>query len=261
MTWHRDDSHEFEGNAPRRRESGVPSAAIAQRLVARRLAKQSAGRVISGATNSRSGARPGARSGARLVPHAHHNHEHEGYLIKELQQLLRTQIEARIRAKGFWLSFPHSAVLMILQEEPGLSGAQLARRNSVTAQTMNGLLQPLEAKGLIERRPDPENARVLKCYLKPKGIGLLQQGMHEAGAVFDLMLGTLSDLEREGFRRILRRCIDALQARGVKSLAAKKSGMACDVLTQGATLNMKVNVQKKTKPKAKAKKRSIGSGR
>jgi DNA-binding MarR family transcriptional regulator len=143
--------------------------------------------------------------------HEHPNREHEGYLIKELQQLLRTQIEARIRAKGLWLSFPHSAVLMTLNAEPGLSGAQLARRNSVTAQTMNGLLMPLESKGLIERRPDPENARVLKCFLKPKGALVLQQGMHEAATVFNQMLGKLSNREREEFRRILQRCIAALQ--------------------------------------------------
>jgi len=110
-----------------------------------------------------------ARQACAATPLSLPHSDHEGYLIKELQQRLRTQIEARIRAKGLWMSFPHSVVLMSLQENPGLSGAQLARRNSVTAQTMNGLLMPLETKGLIERRPDPENARILKCYLKPLG--------------------------------------------------------------------------------------------
>jgi DNA-binding MarR family transcriptional regulator len=186
MTWHRDDSHALE-----REQRGVKAPVVA---TAARAAVS----------------KPAAAQ-------AQHNREHEGYLIKELQQLLRTQIEARIRAKGLWMSFPHSTVLMILCEEPGLSGAQLARRNSVTAQTMNGLLLPLEAKGLIERRPDPENARVLKCYIKPKGKALLQQGMHEAGVVFNLMLGHLSEREREEFRGILRRCIEALQSRGVEA--------------------------------------------
>jgi DNA-binding MarR family transcriptional regulator len=135
----------------------------------------------------------------------------EGYLIKELQQRLRKQIETRTRAKGLWLSFPHSVVLMTLREEPGLSGAQLARRNSVTAQTMNGLLLPLESKGLIERRSDPENARVLKCYLKAKGAILLERGWQEASAVFEQMLSQLTRSEREQFRGVLQRCIDALQ--------------------------------------------------
>jgi len=164
----------------------------------------------NGRGNGRNGTpAEGRRSaGAPALPHR----DHEGYLIKELQQRLRTQIEARIRAKGLWMSFPHSVVLMTLQEEPGLSGAQLARRNSVTAQTMNGLLVPLEAKGLIERRPDPENARVLKCYLKPVGEQWLKAGSSEAAAVFEQMLGKLSERERGEFRRILSRCIAALQA-------------------------------------------------
>src|SRR5262245_45999994 len=191
MTWQRDESH-----APLRVRGGPQSA--------------------GGESVSRR-ARGGAQSQPHSNPHSNiepPNREHEGYLIKELQQRLRTQIQARIRAKGLWLSFPHSAVLMTLNEQPGLSGAQLARRNSVTAQTMNGLLQPLEEKGLIERRADPENARVLQCFLKPKGVQLLQEGMHEAATVFNQMLGKLSSREREEFRRILQRCIAALQTNG-----------------------------------------------
>jgi DNA-binding MarR family transcriptional regulator len=185
MTWQRDESH-----APLRTRGAVHSAL---------------------GENGQRRTRPVAAVHPNLDQP---NREHEGYLIKELQQRLRTQIEARIRAKGLWLSFPHSAVLMTLNEEPGLSGAQLARRNSVTAQTMNGLLMPLEEKGLIERRSDPENARVLKCFLKPKGVQLLQEGMHEAATVFNQMLGKLSTRERDEFRRILQRCITALQTSG-----------------------------------------------
>jgi DNA-binding MarR family transcriptional regulator len=167
--------------------------------------------VIGSTPVKRSAARSAKEVQAPDLASRDNGRDHEGYLIKELQHRLRTQIEARIRAKGLWLSFPHSVVLMTLREEPGLSGAQLARRNSVTAQTMNGLLMPLESKGLIERRADPENARILQCYLKPKGVEVLEQGMHEAKGVFGLMLGKLSERERSEFRRILQRCIDALQ--------------------------------------------------
>jgi DNA-binding MarR family transcriptional regulator len=194
MTWQRDESHA----TLKARNSGQNAAAGAG--TARRPRQRSAVQV-------------GVERPLRVQPISDHR-DHEGYLIKELQHRLRHRIEARIRAKGLWLSFPHSAVLMILNEEPGLSGAQLARRNSVTAQTMNGLLLPLEKKGLIERRADPENARVLQCFLKPKGVQVLQEGMHEAAAVFNQMLGKLSAREREEFRRILHRCLDALQSNG-----------------------------------------------
>jgi DNA-binding MarR family transcriptional regulator len=161
------------------------------------------------------------RTTSRTTPvRAQTSREHEGYLIKELQHLLRTRIETRIRTKGLWLSFPHSMVLMTLSEQPGLSGAQLARCLGVTAQTMNGLLVPLEQKGLITREHDPDNARVLKSVLTSKGRQLLQQGMQEAGAVFAQMIGTLSERERSNFRHLLRRCIDAL-SRPVDDSAAE----------------------------------------
>ena len=139
--------------------------------------------------------------------------KHEGHLIRELQQVLRTRIESRIRARGIWLSFPHAMVLTRLRDQPGLSGAQLARLAAVTAQTMNGLLLPLEKKGMIERRPDPENARILRCYVKPRGVALLEQGMREVDAVFEQMFGALSQRERAEFRRLLRQCIVALNSR------------------------------------------------
>jgi DNA-binding MarR family transcriptional regulator len=252
MTWHRDDSHALDRDAQHGRKAtasvstSVPASGAAATA---KLTKPAQTKLIH-APASMSAERRESESPCTSPALAHHNREHEGYLIKELQQLLRTQIEARIRAKGLWVSFPHSTVLMTLQAEPGLSGAQLARRNSVTAQTMNGLLLPLEAKGLIERSPDPENARVLRCYLKPKGIGVLQQGMLEAGAVFDLMLGKLSEHERHEFRNILRRCIEALQARGgevaSETAVIEKTGLAHAAKRQAG---------KERHPKAKKKSR------
>ncbi|HTE41129.1 MAG TPA: MarR family transcriptional regulator [Steroidobacteraceae bacterium] len=211
MTWQRDPTHEGDQSPPTTRSAGRQGG----RGAAARRAKP------SGTNVKVETAKAGQAKPELAVQHAT-KRDHEGYLVKELQHLLRGQIEARMRARGLWLSFPHSAVLMTLSEEPGLSGAQLSRRFSVTAQTMNGLLVPLETKGLIERVPDPENARVLKCYLNRKGVDLMQRGMQEAGAVFEKMLSNLSARERDEFRGILRRCIEALQPRVESRL--KKSG-------------------------------------
>ncbi|MBC7982820.1 MAG: MarR family transcriptional regulator [Candidatus Obscuribacterales bacterium] len=163
--------------------------------------------------------RPAAAARAPRTAEKTLDRDHEGYLIKELQHLLRTRIEARIRAKKLGFSFPHSMVLMMLSEQPGLSGAQLARRCGVTAQTMNGLLVPLEQRGLIKRVTDPENARVLKCLVNAKGKRLLQQVMQEASAVFEQMLGALSAREREEFHRLLHRCLDGLNATPAETAA------------------------------------------
>jgi len=168
----------------------------------------------------------GAKAKPRAVAGQSPNREHEGYLIRELQHLLRTRIETRLRVKGLWMSFPHSMVLMTLREQPGLSGAQLARTLGVTAQTMNGLLVPLEEKGFIVRENDPENARVLKSILTPSGHRMLQECLQEASAVFGQMLGTLSERERSDFRHLLRRCIDALSVTSEPVAPAKRRGRA-----------------------------------
>jgi len=164
----------------------------------------------------------GTKAKPRVVAGQNPNREHEGYLIRELQHLLRNRIETRLRTKGLWMSFPHSMVLMTLREQPGLSGAQLARCLGVTAQTMNGLLVPLEEKGFIVREHDPENARVLKSVLTPSGQRMLQECLQEASAVFGQMLGTLSERERSDFRHLLRRCINALSQSTERAPPAKR---------------------------------------
>lgn len=156
MTWQRDESNTAIARASgrahtrvnlrsrvRRAAKGKPHVAasgLTALPVASDVAQHAATHGVARGVSAKVSTRVSAK--AEIQP----NGEHEGYLIKELQHLLRAQIEARIRAKGLWLSFPHSAVLMMLSEQPGLSGAQLARRCSVTAQTMNGLLMPLEKK-------------------------------------------------------------------------------------------------------------------
>jgi len=63
--------------------------------------------------------------------------------------------------RGLGITTPQYAALTFLDESPGLSSAQLARRAFVTPQTMNRMVANLEAAGLIARGPHPELGRVL----------------------------------------------------------------------------------------------------
>ena len=60
-------------------------------------------------------------------------------------------------------------VLALLAETPGLPNAELARKAFVTPQSMNEVLQQLEASGLVERQPSPSNARILNAQLTQTG--------------------------------------------------------------------------------------------
>lgn len=136
--------------------------------------------------------------------------DHIGYLVKQLQHLMRSRIEDRLRSEHVHLTFPHAVVLAALAEEPGLSGAKLARRSMVTPQTVNTILAKLEQEHLVKRRPDPEHGRVLMAYVTPAGEALLDRGGAVADRLTDRMLSRLSPPERDQLRDYLRRCIESL---------------------------------------------------
>jgi len=53
--------------------------------------------------------------------------------------------------------------------------AGLADKTGVTRATISGLLDGLEKDGLIERRPDPEDRRLIRVHLTPAGHGFLDK--------------------------------------------------------------------------------------
>src|SRR3954466_11229941 len=81
-----------------------------------------------------------------------------GYQLKRAQQALRTAMDEGLRAHG--LTTPQYAALTHLEAAEPLSGAELARRCFVTAQTMNAILVGLERARLVERAPHANHGRV-----------------------------------------------------------------------------------------------------
>ena len=127
----------------------------------------------------------------------------------------RTIVEGEIRARGEALSFAHAMLMMSLAREPGLSGAQVARRQQVTAQTMNVLLRNLESAGFAVREPNPENRRADRWFLTHDGLRHLEQGRLIADEVMRKMLVPLTD---EGRRPPVR------AAAAMRAGAARDSG-------------------------------------
>jgi len=137
-------------------------------------------------------------------------HEQIGFLLKSLQHTLRQTLEETLRKQGVELSFAHLSALFGLHYEPGISGAQLARRAMVSAQTMNSALRGLEHDGYIERRPHPDSRRADSWSLTGAGLAELKRAREVGSAVFGNMLGALNPSEAVAFEDYLRRCIAAL---------------------------------------------------
>jgi DNA-binding MarR family transcriptional regulator len=67
------------------------------------------------------------------------------------------------------LSVAQFASLMILDEHPGASVADVARRVSTARQSANEMLGGLERAGLIERLPHPQDRRTQQIFLTDAG--------------------------------------------------------------------------------------------
>jgi DNA-binding MarR family transcriptional regulator len=136
--------------------------------------------------------------------------EEIGFLLKSLQHMLRQNIDQALRKQGLELSFAQLACLFNLHFDPGISGAQIARRAMVSAQTMNSVLHALEQGGYIVRGPHPDSRRADSWSLTETGLGALERARGVGSAVFGRMLGTMLPEEIAAFTDYLRRCITAL---------------------------------------------------
>jgi DNA-binding MarR family transcriptional regulator len=130
------------------------------------------------------------------------------YLLKRAQDTLHAALVRALGAHGATL--PQYAVLTALDEEPGLSNADLARRAFVTPQTMNQVLRELEDKHWVTRHSHPGHGRILQASLTRNGHSALRVCDAAASAVEEQMLGPLSLPDRQQLASSLRACIDAL---------------------------------------------------
>ena len=63
----------------------------------------------------------------------------------------------------------HGNAMEQLELEDGLRLTDLAARAGMTAQSMGELIDDLEGKGYLERRPDPDDRRAKRIYLTDRG--------------------------------------------------------------------------------------------
>ena len=77
--------------------------------------------------------------------------------------------EVRRRVPGS-LTLPQFDVLaQLARREEGMTPGELTRELLVTAGNVTGIVARLEALGLVERRPVPEDRRTVRIRLTPRG--------------------------------------------------------------------------------------------
>lgn len=133
-----------------------------------------------------------------------------GYVIKRVQQELRSRMDEKLEAVG--VTTPQYAALSILEEDQGLSNAELARRCFLTPQTMHKIVAGLEAKGLIERKSDPSHGRKINTLLTSEGKKALKKAHEIVIEIEGEMTSDLTQEEIKQTRKNLAKCIELLEA-------------------------------------------------
>jgi len=72
---------------------------------------------------------------------------------------------------------PHLDILVNLYRFEGISQQELARKLLVGRSNMSMLLPQMEKRGLLERRADQRDKRVLRLFLTPEGKKISEQAM------------------------------------------------------------------------------------
>ena len=88
-------------------------------------------------------------------------------LIKNTWQKLSRYYNQRL--SGYDLTVPKALLLLEISPDSGENPKSLAAKLDLESSSMTGLLDRLEKKGLIERRPDPDDRRGILVFLTPHG--------------------------------------------------------------------------------------------
>ncbi|MFM2034810.1 MAG: hypothetical protein RL459_75 [Pseudomonadota bacterium] len=129
-----------------------------------------------------------------------------GHYIRRLQQIAVAIFIQETEAHG--LTPVQYGALQAVANTPGLDQRTLARTIGFDTSTMAGVIDRLEARGLMLRNASPTDRRVRRLTATPEGLALLARVQPDMLRAQDRMLAPLPKSERVEFMRMLRMLVD-----------------------------------------------------
>ncbi len=105
---------------------------------------------------------------------------------------------------------PHLDILVNLFRFEGISQQELARKLLVGRSNMSMLLPQMEKRGLIKRRGDKQDKRVLRLYLTEEGRRVTEEAMAIQTALIDRTLSDAPIEECESIAEHMERVVSLL---------------------------------------------------
>lgn len=103
----------------------------------------------------------------------HEFHRDLLFLLHDVARLLRVEADKRARQHG--MTRAQWGILIWLERQPGITQKELSELLEVEPITVARLIDRLEARGMVERRPDPRDRRIWRLHLLPPAHDVLHE--------------------------------------------------------------------------------------
>ena len=129
-----------------------------------------------------------------------------GYLFRRMQQIAVAIFVEECRA--YDLTPVQYAALVAIRTHPGIDATRLSAVIAFDRSTLGNVIERLEAKLYIERKPAPEDKRVKLLYLTKAGTGLLRHIMPSVDRAQARMLQPLKPADRKTLLALMTQLVD-----------------------------------------------------
>jgi DNA-binding MarR family transcriptional regulator len=126
-----------------------------------------------------------------------------GYLLARLGEASRRRFHKALEPEG--LHPRHFGVMTMVAAHPGMSQHELHAKTAIDPSSMVAVIDELEARGLAERRLDPNDRRTRMIFLTARGEQTLERVRGLAAQLQREFFGTLAAEELRTLHALLRK--------------------------------------------------------
>ena len=110
-------------------------------------------------------------------------------VLSDVARLIRTRADARARSHG--MTRAQWMILVRLERQPGMSQNELAALIEVEPITVGRLVDRLESRALVERRPDASDRRIWRLHLTPAATPMLKEIAKARAELNDMLVAEI----------------------------------------------------------------------
>ena len=129
-----------------------------------------------------------------------------GYLFRRMQQIAVSIFMEE--CKSFDLTPVQYAALIAIHTHPGIDATRLSAVIAFDRSTLGSVIERLQAKDYIERKPAPEDKRIKLLYLTKPGAAILREIIPAVERAQARMLEPLKPTERKTLMGLLVQLVD-----------------------------------------------------